>query len=349
LPHAPVSGIVVQEHFNDLVISTYGRGFYILDDISPLQQLTPQVMASDMHLFPPRAAYRFRPITAPSTTYDDPTVGENPKYGASINYYFKAAPQGNVTLSILDAKGEVVRTLAGTKQPGLNRTYWDLRSEPTKEVRMRTSPMYAPQVRVGPDGTRPAPGAGQNTMLLPPGSYTVKLSAGGRELSQSLVVRKDPNSGGTDADVEAQTRMLVELRGSLNAAADTVNQIEMMRSQIEALDRLTADPAVKKAADELNQQLMAVEMNLVDLRITGGQDGVRYASKLLGKINYLTGGLSSADFKPTDQQLEAKKVIEDQLKGVQTQAEGLRTRVLSGFNDQLRNKNLPIIVVPSPR
>ena len=254
-----------------------------------------------------------------------------------------------MTLSILDAKGEVVRTLAGTNQVGLNRTYWDLRSEPTKEVRMRTSPMYAPQVRVGPDGTRPAPGAGQNTMLLPPGSYTVKLSARGRELTQSLVVRKDPNSGGTEADVEAQTRMMVELRGALNAAVETVNQIEMMRTQIEALARLTNDPAITKAADELNQQLMAVEMNLVDLRITGGQDGVRYASKLLGKINYLAGGLSSADFKPTDQQLEAKKMIEDQLKGVQTQAEGLRTRVLSGFNDQLRNKNLPIIVVPSPR
>lgn len=349
LPHAPVSGIVVQEHFNDLVISTYGRGFYILDDVSPLQQLTPQVMASDMHLFPPRSAYRFRPITAPSTTYDDPTVGENPKYGASINYYFKAAPQGSVTVSILDAKGEVVRTLAGTKQAGLNRTYWDLRSEPTKEVRMRTSPMYAPQVRVGPDGTRAAPGAGQNTMLLPPGAYTVKLSAGGREVSQALTVLKDPNSGGTDADVAAQTRMLVELRGYLNSAADTVNQIEMMRSQIEGLARLSADPAITKAADELNEQLMAVEMNLIDLRLTGGQDGVRYASKLLGKINYLAGGLSSSDFKPTDQQLEAKKVIEDQLKGVQTQADGLRTRVLSGFNDQLRSKNLPIIVVPSPK
>ncbi|MEO7135841.1 MAG: sialidase [Vicinamibacterales bacterium] len=349
LPHAPVSGIVVQEHFNDLVISTYGRGFFILDDISPLQQLTPQVMASDLHLFPPRPAYRFRPITPPSTTYDDPTVGENPKYGASINYYFKAAPQGSVTLTIVDARGEVVRSLAGTRQVGLNRTYWDLRSEPTKEVRLRTSPTYAPQVRVGADGTRPAPGAGQNTMLLPPGSYTVKLSAGGREVSQPLIVRKDPNSGGSDADVEAQSRMLVELRGSLNAAVDTVNQIEMMRSQIEALARLTNEPSVTKAADELNQQLMAVEMNLIDLRITGGQDGVRYASKLVGKINYLAGGLSSADFKPTDQQLEAKKVIDDQLRGVQTQAAGLRTRVLSGFNDQLRTQNLPIIVVPSPR
>src|SRR4029450_5812614 len=123
------------------------------------------------------------------TTYDDPTVGENPKYGASINYYFKTAPQGNVTLSILDQKGEVVRTLTGTKSIGLNRTYWDLRSEPTKEVRMRASPMYAPKARPGPDGTRPAAAAGQNTMLMPPGAYTVKLSAGGRELSQSLVVR----------------------------------------------------------------------------------------------------------------------------------------------------------------
>ncbi len=118
LPHAPVSGIVVQEHFNDLVISTYGRGFYILDDITPLQQLTPQVLSSDMHLFPPRAAYRFRPITAPSTTYDDPTVGENPKYGASINYYFKAPPAGPVTLSILDGKGQVVRTHDGPEGCG---------------------------------------------------------------------------------------------------------------------------------------------------------------------------------------------------------------------------------------
>jgi photosystem II stability/assembly factor-like uncharacterized protein len=85
LPHAPVSGIVVQEHFNDLVISTYGRGFWILDDLTPLQQLTAEVAAKPAHLFPPRAAYRFRPITAPSTTYDDPTAGTDPEYGASIN------------------------------------------------------------------------------------------------------------------------------------------------------------------------------------------------------------------------------------------------------------------------
>ena len=154
LPHAPVSGIVVQEHFNDLVISTYGRGFCILDDITPLQQLTPQVLASDAHLFPPRAAYRFRPITAPSTTYDDPTVGENPKYGASINYYLKAPPAGPGHAEHPRREGpgrpDADRSQGRRAQP----RHWDLRSEPTREVRMRTSPMYAPHIRVGADGTR---------------------------------------------------------------------------------------------------------------------------------------------------------------------------------------------------
>jgi len=144
LPHAPVYGITVQEHFNDLVIATYGRGFWILDDITPLQQLTAQVLASDVHLFAPRPAYRFRNITAPSTAYDDPTIGENPRFGASINYYLKSPLPGGVTLTITDQKGEVVRKLTGTNAAGLNRVYWDLRYEPSKEVRLRTSPLYAP-------------------------------------------------------------------------------------------------------------------------------------------------------------------------------------------------------------
>ena len=352
LPHAPVSGIVVQPQFNDLVISTYGRGFFILDDVTPLQQLTPQVLASDAHLFPPRAAYRFRSITAPSTTYDDPTVGENPKYGASINYYLKAAPAGTATVTILDAKNQVVRTLPATTRAGLNRIYWDLRGEPSAEARLRTSPLYAPQpqFRPGAEGTRPAPGTGQITLLMPPGSYTVKLTVGGRDLTQALAVRKDPNSEGTDADIEAQTRLVTELRGHANAAVAIVNQIEIIRSQLEGLDKLGADAATKTSVNELMQQLIDAEMNLVDVRQTGtGQDGVRFGAKLLSKINYLAGGASSGDYKPTDQHLAAEKVIATELKTVQALVDALRGRILSGFNDQLKTKNLPPIVVPGPR
>ena len=158
LPHAPVYGIVVQEHFNDLVVGTYGRGFWILDDITPLQQLTPEVVASEAHLFPPRAAYRFRDITRPAQPYNVPTAGENPPYGASINYYLQAASAEDVTVTILDAQGAVVRTLTGPQASGLNRLHWDLRYETTTEVRLRTRPLYAPDVTVGPEGWRPLPG-----------------------------------------------------------------------------------------------------------------------------------------------------------------------------------------------
>src|SRR4051812_17565185 len=158
LPHAPVYWIAVQEHFHDLVIGTYGRGFWILDDTTPLRALTPETLNADAQLLAPRPAYRFRAITAPAVTYDDPTVGEDPPYGADINYYLKSAPTGPVTVSILDAKGQPVRTINGTRNAGLNRVYWDLRSEPSRGVELRTSPLYAPEVTVGPDGVRRSAG-----------------------------------------------------------------------------------------------------------------------------------------------------------------------------------------------
>ncbi len=349
LPHAPVYGITVQERFNDLVIATYGRGFWIMDDITPLQQLTDQVLASAAHLFPPRPAYRFRPITPPSTTYDDPTVGEDPQYGASINYYLRAPLPGEVTITILDAKGEVVRTLRGTNEAGINRVYWDLRYEPTTQVRLRTRAMYAPHVRPGTEGWRPAPGAGTLSILAPPGTYTEKLAGGGRELTQALTVRKDPNSGGTDAEIAAQTLMLFELRRSLNQAAGLVNRTEVVRSQIEALARVLDNAAIRKAGEKLNRKLIEVEMNLVDLRLTGaGQDGIRFGSKLISKFNYLANGLASGDFKPTSQQVEVQKVLDERLNEAAGKLEDLLGKGLAEFNDMLRRQNIPNIVAPKP-
>jgi hypothetical protein len=196
LPAAPVYWITVQEQFNDLVIATYGRGFWILDDIAPLQKLTAQVVSADAHLFAPRPAYRFREITQDASAANDPTVGANPPYGAAINYYLKGAPTGTTTLSILDARDQVVRTLTAPRNAGLNRVYWDLRDEPTPEVRLRTSPLYAPEVRVGPDGSRSG-GGGRFSLLLPPGAYAVRLNVGGKQLTEKFEVRKDPNSGGS--------------------------------------------------------------------------------------------------------------------------------------------------------
>ena len=348
LPHAPVYGITVQEHFHDLVIATYGRGFWVLDDITALRQMTPQVLSEDAHLFTLRDAYRFRDITPVSTPYDDPTIGENPPYGGAINYYVKSVPQGAVTLTILDQQGQTVRTLTGPNTPGLNRVYWDLRYEPTTQVRLRTSPLYAPYVRVGPEGWRPAPGAGQLSILAPPATYTVKLSVGGRTLTQPLVVRKDPHSGGTEADIQAQMNTLSDLRRDLNTGAEVINQIEFMRSQIANLAQVVQDASILKSGEALNQRLIAVEGTFLELRLTGRGDGTRWGSKLFGKINYLANGLASADFRPTDQQIEAQKLMEQQLKMAQSQLDDLLNHDLNAFNDTLRRANAPIIVARLP-
>src|SRR5690349_11457033 len=195
LPHAPVYWLVVQEQFNDLVIATYGRGAWILDDVTPLREMTAQVLNADAHLFAPRATYRFRAITAPATPYDDPTIGENPPSGAAIDYYLKSNVNGGVRVATPDSKGQTVRTLDAPSGPGLHRIYWDLRDAPSKRVQFRTSPLNAPEIRVGPDGIRESEGGfgaggGGLTILQPPGTYTVKLTAGGRDYTQQLRVIK---------------------------------------------------------------------------------------------------------------------------------------------------------------
>ena len=349
LPHAPVSGIVVQEHFSDLVISTYGRGFFIMDDITPLRELNAALLARPVNFFAPRAAYRFRPVTAPSSTYDDPTVGQNPKYGASLTYYLKAPVAGRVTMTIADARGTVVRTMTGTNTAGLNRVQWDLRYEPSAEVRLLTSPMYAAHIVTPPEG-RVAPGTSQLSILAPPGTYTVTLRAAGTEQSQKLEVRKDPNSGGTEGDIGAQTTALLALRTSLNAAADAVRRIESVRLQLDAVARTVDDAALKKASADLGVQLVEAEMNLVDLRQTGqGQDGVRFGSKLISKLGYLGGGVSSSDFRPTDQQEEVRTLLGDQLREQLRRVDTLLGAELERLNTLLKTRSIPNIIAPTPK
>jgi photosystem II stability/assembly factor-like uncharacterized protein len=345
MPHAPVYWIAIQEHFNDLAIATYGRGFWIMDDITPLQQLTPQVLNSEAHLFQPRPAYRLRDITPPASQSNDPSAGENPPFGASINYFLKAAAGGNAAFAILDAQGQIVRRLTNPSRAGLNRVYWDLRYEPTKEVRLRTPPLHAPEVPLGPDGTRPAPGAGRLSILAPPGTYTVQMTAGGRQFTQTLEVRKDPNSGGTDADIQQQIKMLTALRADIDQAADMINRLELVRAQIHHLGRLVQDAALTKEGQELDGRLIELEGNLIELRMTGrGQDGVRWGSKLQSKLVYLANGLMSGDFRPTNQQVEVQKELEDRLRSLAKDLEAV-FGAIDGFNDQLRKRNLPTIVI----
>jgi hypothetical protein len=121
LPPAPVYRRTIQEHFSDLVVATYGRGFYILDDLTPLRALNAEVLAAPVHLFSPRAAYRFRPIYSIKTDSPSASTGRNPPYGAAIHYTLKEAPKTDPEIVVLDKEGKVVRTFKGIKEVGMNR------------------------------------------------------------------------------------------------------------------------------------------------------------------------------------------------------------------------------------
>ncbi len=340
LPHAPVYWITVQERFNDLVISTYGRGFWILDDITPIQQMTAQVKSSNFNLFPVHATYRFRGITVPYASADDPTAGQNPPYGADINYYLKTTPNTEASIKILDAKGNAVQTIRGTRNVGLNRVWWNLRTENSKEIRLRTSPIYAPDVKLNNEGWRPLPEGGRMTVLVPPGSYTVKLTVDGQEVgSQSLTVLKDPNDGTTEADIQKQTAMLFDLRKDLESAADVVNQIETMRAQ---LIKLRADHAdVKGAADDFEKKLTDIEDGLIQRKYSGqGQDTTRFPGKMIGKMTYLGGGIANGDFAPNKQQQEVHAMFKAQLADLRKRLDQIVSSDLPNFNRILRDKNI---------
>jgi hypothetical protein len=352
LPYAPVHDITVQEHFNDLVLATYGRGFWIMDDITPLQQLTAEVAAKDVHLFLPRAAYRFRGVEAPMTASYDPVTGQNPQYGASINYWLKTPPTDSVTLTVLDPAGKEVRQLkAMPKTAGINRITWDLQTEPTKAVVLRTAPLYAPYVAAELAG-RPSASLRRHTMLVPPGRYAVRLTAGGHTETQPLEVRKDPNTAGTEADLRTQAGLATEMRSELDGVVDMVNTIEVVRTQLATLKSVTKDEKeVGTAADSLEQKFIAVEEQLTQLRITGrGQDLIRYPAKVGEKMIYLLGDVVSTDNGPTGPQREVGGVLKDRARSARNELDRLINRDLEAFNKLLQGKGLGgIIAKPAAR
>ncbi|HKV27314.1 MAG TPA: hypothetical protein VJN90_03435 [Candidatus Acidoferrales bacterium] len=353
LPHAPVYWIAVQERFHDLALATYGRGFWILDDISPLQQMTPEIRASDAHLFAPRDAYRFRNVTEPAAVTYDPTTGHNPPFGAVLDYYLKSATKDKVKIEIADASGKTVRTLDGTQNTGVNRVWWDLRFDPGTQFRLRTSPLYAPEVTVGPEGWRPAPGVEPVGLFALPGTYTVKLLAGGKEYTQKLRVLKDPHSSGTEADLQTQTKLVKQLQNELNTMADTVNQVESVRAQLNQLEMQLGDDqtskSIRDAATDLNSKLTDFEGHLLQLKTSGrGQDDVRWEAMLAEKLAYLARQLSGSDFPPTTQQVAVADELGKQVEQYRNQGQQLMSKDVAAFNSMLRQRNVANIIVKTP-
>ena len=191
LPTVRIDDILVHQRDNDLIVGTHGRSIYIIDDITPLQQLSDEVTQSDVHLFDLRTATRFVEDTMLTRGLDGAKHfrGTNPVSGTSIGYFLKAAvPAGSaasnpVRITISNMRGATVREIIGTNEPGINRVQWNLAP---------TSGFGAG--RAGGFGA----GRGRGTALqfinaqaVEPGTYLVKLAAGGQELTKTVLVEAD--------------------------------------------------------------------------------------------------------------------------------------------------------------
>ncbi len=355
LPAAPVYWLTIQPHFNDLVVGTYGRGFWILDDISGLRALSPDLMASDAGIVPAMPAWRFQEIQDIKST---PTHvrGRNPAYGAAIDVWASERAAGPMRTEILDPDGNVIRTLNGRARPGLNRVQWDLRYESPKAPRLRTPPPDMPWIRMEEDGTRRLRTwdldlvGGQIGPRAVPGMYTARVSLGDHTLETRFEVRKDPSSTGTVEEIRQQVALSLALRDDLDEMASMIERLEWIREQVEDLQDLTrveADAeAVAEAAAAFRDQLLEVEGRLFDLNLSGArEDAFRGPMKLYGRMAALGSDVSrfGADFAPTAQQQEVYEVLSERFDEAKELMEALLTVELPRLNERLRARGIPII------
>jgi photosystem II stability/assembly factor-like uncharacterized protein len=216
LPTVRVDDLLIHPRDNDLIAGTHGRGVWIIDDITPLQQLDEKALAADAHLFDVRPGTQWLNDISLSRYAGGVKYfrGENPPPGTAISYYLKSAPSGDVKITISDVTGKVVRNLTGTKEAGLNRVMWNLRGDPLRPGARFGPPDANPEIPP-PSGQAGQPQAGQGQQgqpqggfggggggrggrfsaligpVLDPGTYLVKLSVDGKEMTTKVVVEAD--------------------------------------------------------------------------------------------------------------------------------------------------------------
>lgn len=350
LPPAPIYWLTIQEEFKDLVIGTYGRGFYILDDITPIREMSKEVLDSKFHLFSQRPAYRFHEVQGIKTEGRTMTTGTNPPYGMDINYYLKE-PAKEVTIEIRKKDGTSIRTIAGKGDAGVNRVWWDLRNEPTLQPRLLAAPPDKPWVKLEGREFRPLVTwdldlyRGQLGPRVVPGEYELFVTADGITKQNDITVLKDPNTEGSIEDIEKQVALSLKLNDALNEVVQIINEIELIRKELEELIVLKDDLELQKKTKELEDKILKVEGELFDINLTGArEDAFRAPMKLYGRISALASDIGGfgADFKPTDQQMEVYGIFRKQLDDVQVQYKKLIDQEIPIFNRYLISKDLEL-------
>jgi len=352
LPDTQVSDLLIEG--NDLVIATHGRSFYVMDDITPLRQLTPAMSTEEAHLFRPPAAER--------------NVNQ-----ARIDY-FLSKPAEKVQIDILDDKGQVIRTFTGTPTPqtggrggrgaaaaeegaapeegggggrrgavaappdkaGLNRFTWDMRYPGAKTF----------------EGMVLWSGNTQGPMAVP-GTYQVRLTANGKTLTQSLVLQKDPRLDTvTIADLREQFSLANKINADVTQANEIVITIRELKRQMDTALKTNAE--LKSVLDPFRDKLSAIEEDVYQVRNRSGQDPLNFPIKLNNKIAALGSTVQHGDGKPTASSYEVYDLLHKRLVEEQAKLDAVLKSDLPGVNKALTEKQLPALVptkieTPAPK
>ena len=347
LPPSPMYWIDVQEHFNDLVVGTYGRGIWILDDLSPLQQLDQNITKKEAHLFDVKPAYRFHNVTNSLQMLKEASTGQDPPKGASINYWSNG--EKDIEIIITNQKNEPVKTIKEKAKKGINRLWWDFSNEETRDIVFRTKPLYANWFSLDKNKERADQSLYSFSIMSPPGTYNITLKSGANSMTKTLKVMKDPNSEGTEEDINLQNQLVTKIYADLNTTISHINSIEVIRRQLLDLKAMLKNSSSKKEfvqmVDKLENQFLEIEKQLIQLKITGtGQDGVRYQKMLVEKLRYLAANVQISDFKPADSYVEVYEILKGRLNSIAQKFEKLKTDNLSNTLDTLRNNKIEMIV-----
>jgi photosystem II stability/assembly factor-like uncharacterized protein len=340
LPVVPIHDMVVKE--NDLVAATHGRSFWILDDLTPLHQITDRTAKSDFYLFKPREAYCMRGWGWPR-----PNIGQNPPSGSVIYYYFREIPEEEVALEFMDREGRIIKKFIGLSgeeermiplstqfsvEAGMNRFIWNMRY---------------------PDAER-VPGAilWGGTLSGPvavPGVYSVKLSVGERSMTQSWAWQKDPRLSTSQEEFQEQFDFLIQIRDTVTEINRAINRLRDIKKQLDEISlkvkELEKGEEIIKAARSLKVRLSSVEDVLIQSKSKSGQDPLNYPVLLDNKIAALASVVASADARPTDQSYQVFKELSAKADEQLQRLRSIIERDLPEFNELVKKAKIPAIII----
>jgi photosystem II stability/assembly factor-like uncharacterized protein len=360
LPHTSMRDLAV--HDNDLIVATHGRGFWVLDDITALRQISDKVAESDAYLFRPATAIRMNPGADYGTPMPrDEALAENPPVGAMIDYYLKSAASGPLTIDILDAKGKPVRSYSSENHPpavkpenlefpafwihpqeppsttaGMHRWIWDLRYTPAPGREMFPGASF-----FGFGGASPA---------VLPGDYTVKLTVDGKSYTQPLTVKMDPRNRTPLLALQKQFETGMQISRRQTEVNDGQHEVGEVRAQIRKLrGQVRGKAALASALDSLDQEAESV----------GGAPPVRVApgnvppppkeetslAFLGGELQRIAFAVDAGQSAPAAEALHALADAEATLAKTMAKWSSVKAKDLPAVNRQLKDVGLSPIEV----